>query len=159
MKKGVVIVIDRHSASAVRVLVVEDFEPFRRLICSMLRKMPGLQIVGEVSDGLEAVRKAAEVQPGLILLNVGLPSLSGIEVARRIRELAPASRLIFVTQESDPVIVHEALDVGALGYVVKTRIASDLLSAVDAVLGGRQFVSGGLLAPEFATQATITRIS
>ncbi len=133
---------DGRSASAVRVLVVEDFERFRRLICSMLRKMPGLQIVGEVSDGLEAVRKAEELQPDLILLDVGLPSLNGIEAARQIRTLSPKSKIVFVTQESDPDVVREALTFGAKGYVVKTNVASDLLAAVDVALGGRPFVSG-----------------
>ncbi len=149
---------DRRSVPAVRVLVVEDFEPFRRLICSMVGKMPGLQIVGEVSDGLEAVRKAEELQPDLILLDVGLPYLNGIEAARQIRILSPASRIIFVTQESSADVVEAALHIGAMGYVVKTRIASDLLAVMDTVLEGRQFVSSGLSAPEFATQATTTNI-
>jgi CheY-like chemotaxis protein len=72
-----------------RVLVVEDYEPFRRFVCSTLSKRPDLQIVGEVSDGLEAVLKARELRPDLILLDVGLPTLNGIEAARRIRELSP----------------------------------------------------------------------
>ena len=142
----------------IRVLVVEDFEPFRRLICSMLRKMPGLQIIAEASDGLEAVRKAEELQPDLIQLDVGLPSLNGIEAARRIRTLSPKSKIVFVTQESDPDLLQEALNLGAKGYVVKTNVASDLLAAVDAALGGRSFVSGGLEVQEFTTQAQTTRI-
>jgi CheY-like chemotaxis protein len=73
----------------VRVLVVEDFPPFRRIICSLLRTNPELQVIIEASDGLEAVQKAEELQPNLILLDVGLPTLNGIEVARRIRKLSP----------------------------------------------------------------------
>ena len=75
------------AAPAIRVLVVEDSEPFWKLICSTLGKRPELQIVGEVSDGLEAVQKAEELQPDLILLDIGLPTLGGIEAARRIRKL------------------------------------------------------------------------
>src|SRR5271169_4770234 len=75
--------------SLVRVLVVEDFAPFRQFICSMLEKRPELQVIGRVSDGLEAVQKAEELQPDLILLDIGLPTLSGIEAARRIRKLSP----------------------------------------------------------------------
>jgi DNA-binding NarL/FixJ family response regulator len=125
----------------VRVLVVEDFKPFRRLICSMLTKMPELQIVGEASDGLEAVQKARELRPDLILLDIGLPTLDGIEAARRIRALSAESKLIFVSQQSNPEVVQEAVNLGALGYVVKTRIARDLLPSVEAVILGRQFVS------------------
>ena len=118
----------------VRVLVVEDFGLFRRVICSMLRKMPEMQIVGEASDGLEALRNAEELRPDLILLDVGLPKLDGIEAARRIRTLSPESKIIFVSQQSDPDVVREALNLGAQGYVVKTRVASDLLPAVEAVI-------------------------
>jgi DNA-binding NarL/FixJ family response regulator len=150
---------DRRSVPAVRVLVVEDFEAFRRFICSLLAQSPGLQIVGEVSDGLEAVRKAEELQPDLILMDLGLPMLNGIAAARRIRTLSPKSKIIFVTQQLDSDVVREALDMGANGYVAKTRTAIDLPVAVEVVLKGGQFVSGGLLAPEFATQATIISIS
>ena len=135
---------DDRSASSVRVLVVEDFEPFRRSICSVLDKRADLQIVGEVSDGLEAVNKAAKLQPDLILLDVGLPSMNGIEAARRIRKLSPKSKILFVTQESGDDVVQEALNLGAWGYVVKTRVASDLLAAVESVRQGKQFVSSGL---------------
>jgi DNA-binding NarL/FixJ family response regulator len=127
--------------STIRVLVVEDYEPFRRFVCSTLRKTPGVQLVGEVSDGLEAVRKAEEQQPDLILLDIGLPSLNGIEAARRIRKLSPISKIIFVSQEFSAEVVQEGFRLGALGYVVKARAASELLAAVEAVSQGRQFVS------------------
>ena len=133
--------------STVRVLVVEDYEPFRRFVCSTLRKSPDLQIVGEVSDGLEAVRKAEELQPDLILLDIGLPTLNGIEAARQIRELAPESRIIFVSQESSADVVQEALGLGALGYVLKPHAGSELLAAVEAVRQGRRYLSGGLSIP------------
>lgn len=81
----------------------------------------------------------------MILLDIGLPTLHGIKAARQIRELAPQSKIIFVSQESSPDVVQEALNLGALGYVLKTRAAIDLLPAVEAVLEGRQFVSKGLI--------------
>jgi DNA-binding NarL/FixJ family response regulator len=84
------------------------------------------------------------LEPDLVLLDIGLPTLNGIEAARQIRKLAPESRIIFVSQESSPDVVQEALNLGALGYVLKTGAALDLLAAVEAVLDGRQFVSGGL---------------
>jgi DNA-binding NarL/FixJ family response regulator len=101
--------------SFLRVLVVDDFEPFRRFICSTLDKSSELQIVGEFSDGLEAVRKAEELKPDLILLDVGLPTLNGIAAARKIHKLAPRSKIIFVSQESSPDVLQEALDLGAGG--------------------------------------------
>jgi DNA-binding NarL/FixJ family response regulator len=141
---------DNHrNAPAVRVMVVEDFEPFHAVICSILKNRSGFQIIGEVSDGLEAVRRAEELLPDLILLGIGLPTLSGIKAARQIRELSPQSKIIFVTLESDPAIVQEAFNVGAAGYVVKTSVATDLPVALDAVLGGRQFASPGLPCEDF----------
>jgi DNA-binding NarL/FixJ family response regulator len=126
--------------SSISVLVVEDYEPFRRFICSTLGKRPDLRIVGEVSDGLEAVQKAQELQPVLILLDVGLPTLTGIEATRQIRKFSPESKILFVSQESSYDVVQEALRLGALGYVVKTDAGSELLEAVNTVLRGDQFV-------------------
>jgi DNA-binding NarL/FixJ family response regulator len=135
--------------SSRRVLVVEDSEPFRKFICSTLGKRPELQIVGEVSDGLEAVQKAEELQPDLILLDIGLPSLGGIEAARRIRELSPQSRILFVSQDSSVHVVQGALAEGAKGYVVKTDARRELLTAMSAVLRGEQFVSRRLSGHDF----------
>ena len=127
--------------SLVRVLIVEDFVPFRRFLCSTLGTKPQLQVVSEASDGLEAVQKAEELKPDLILLDIGLPSLNGIAAARQIRKLSPESKIIFVSQESSADIIQEALNLGAWAYVLKTRAQSDLVAAVEAVLLGRQFVS------------------
>jgi DNA-binding NarL/FixJ family response regulator len=139
--------------SLVRVLVVEDFPPFRRFICSTLRQKSNVQVICEADDGQEAVEKAVALQPDLIFLDIGLPTLNGIDASRRIRKLAPDSKIIFVSQESSPDVVEEALRVGNCGYVVKTKAGSDLLDAVDALLAGRQFVSrhglsGNLCYPE-----------
>jgi DNA-binding NarL/FixJ family response regulator len=130
--------------SSFRVLVIEDYEPFRRFVCSTLDKRTELQVICEVSDGFEAVRKAEELQPDLILLDVGLPMLNGIEAARRIRTLSPESKILFVSQESSADVVQEALRLGALGYVAKINAGIELLAAVDAVCQGRQFVGAGL---------------
>jgi len=115
----------------------------------MLRKNLGLQVVGEASDGLDGVHKTAELKPDLILLDIGLPTLNGIVAARQIRRFSPESKIIFVSQESSPDIVQEALDLGARDYVVKTRAAIDVLPAVEAVLEGRHFVSDGLSGHNF----------
>jgi DNA-binding NarL/FixJ family response regulator len=110
----------------------------------MLQKQPELRVIGEASNGLVAVQNAQELQPDLILLDVGLPKLSGIEAARRIRDLSPASKILFLTQYRSREIAEEALCTGASGYIVKSHAGGDLLRAVNTVLQGQQFVSAGL---------------
>jgi DNA-binding NarL/FixJ family response regulator len=124
-----------------RVLVVDDFEPVRQSICAALGERRDLQVVREASDGLEAIQKAVELKPGLILMDIGLPSLNGIEAARQIRALVPEAKIIFLSQESSADVVQQALSVGASGYVVKVNAGIDLLPAIEAVISGRQFVS------------------
>jgi DNA-binding NarL/FixJ family response regulator len=119
--------------------VVEDSEPFRRFICSTLERLE-FRIVGKVIDGLEAVEKAEELHPDLIVLDIGLPSLNGIEVARRVRKVSPKSKILFVSQESSPDVVQEALRTGARGYVIKTDAGSELVIALSVVLRGENFV-------------------
>lgn len=113
-------------------------------MCSILQKRENLQVICEVSTGLEAVQKAEELKPDLILLDIGLPMMNVLQAAREIRKLALESKIIFVSQESSPDLVQEALSLGAQGYVAKTRLESDLLGAVETVLKGQQFVSSGL---------------
>jgi DNA-binding NarL/FixJ family response regulator len=130
--------------SPVRVLVVEDYEPFRRFVCSMLERKPELEVICEATDGLEAVRRGEELQPDLIVLDIGLPSLNGIEAARRIRKSSPESKILFVSQETATDVVEEALGLGAMGYVAKANAGIELLAAVQAVSEGKWFVGAGL---------------
>jgi len=123
--------------------VVEDFEQFRRFIVSTLQHRAEFQIT-EALDGLQALQKVKEQHPDLVLLDVGLPKLNGIEVARRIQKLIVPPKIVFLSQESSPEVVGEALSLGALGYVHKLRTGSDLVPAIEAVLEGRRFVSKGL---------------
>jgi DNA-binding NarL/FixJ family response regulator len=127
--------------TSVRILVVDDFDLSRQLVRSILAVNPKLQMVGEASDGLEAVQKAVELKPDLILLDIRLPSLKGIEAARQIRKLVPQCKIIFLTQESSADVVQEAMSLGASGYVLKAYAGTDLLAAVGAALSGRTFVS------------------
>lgn len=131
--------IDR--LAVIRVLVVDDFAAFRQFISSTLETIRDLQLVGEASDGLEAVQKAGKLKPDLILMDVGLPSQNGIEAARQIRALVPKAKIIFLSQESSADVVEEALSVGASAYVVKVNAGIELVPALEAVLPERTFVS------------------
>ena len=130
--------------STVKVLVVDDYEPFRRFACSTLAKRQNLEVIGEASDGLEAVRKTEELKPDLIVLDIGLPTLDGIEVARQVRNLRPQCKILFMSQESSAAVAQEAFSLGAMGYVVKAYAGRELSAAVDAVCQGRLFLSKGL---------------
>jgi len=134
----------RNSSAPVRVLVVDDYEPFRCYLRATLEARPELQVIGEASDGLEAVQKARELQPALILLDIGLPTLNGIEAAHQISRFVPAATILFVSQNSDVEIVNEALSNGAKGYVRKQDASSDLVPAMEAALRGERFVSKSL---------------
>jgi DNA-binding NarL/FixJ family response regulator len=123
------------------VLTVDDFVSWRKFVCSALQERPHLQNIVEVSDGLDAVQKAQELQPDLILLDIGLPTLNGFEAARQIRVLAPRSKIIFLTESHDPDMAAEGFQSGARGFVVKSGADEELLAAVDAVLAGKRFLS------------------
>ena len=127
--------------SSIRVLVVDDHEPWRRFALTALLKLAELRVIGEATDGLQAVQQAQELLPDLILLDIGLPTLNGIEAARRIRKLSPESKILFISQESSADVVQEALALGALGYVVKAHAGSELLAAVNTVLKGSHQMS------------------
>ena len=133
------------SFPTIRILVVDDFERWRRSICSILSGYQQLHVVGQVADGQEAVQKAQELQPDLILLDISLPKLSGLEAASRIRQVAPGAKIIFLTQHSDVDTVRVALSTGARGYVLKVDAGSKLLPAIQTVLRGENFISERLI--------------
>jgi DNA-binding NarL/FixJ family response regulator len=144
---------------SIRVLVVDDFRPFREFVCSTLEKKPQLQVICKAQDGSEAVELARKLQPDLIVIDVGLPKIHGIEAIRQIREHVPNSIVLFVSQNSDADVVQRALEVGGRGYVLKAQAGSDLLPAVEAVLRGQRFVSGGLSASAFTAPGANTNQS
>jgi DNA-binding NarL/FixJ family response regulator len=100
---------------------------------------PDLLIIGEASEGLEAVRKAEELQPDLIVLDLRMPKLNGLQATRRIRTLSPKSKIIITSLESSADDVWEALQSGAAGYLIKTELANQLLPAIEAVLQGKRW--------------------
>lgn len=124
-----------------RIIIVDDFKPWRRFVFSLLKDNPDWEVISEASDGLEAVQKAEEFQPDLIILDIGLPKLNGIEVAASIRKVAPRAKIVFLSENRDSEIAAVALSAGGHGYVVKSDGANELLMAVEAVLHGKRFVS------------------
>ena len=125
--------------SGINVLIVDDFEPWRRFVAGLLDQAGDAYATSFAIDGLEAVRKAAELQPDLILMDVGLPMLGGIEAARHIRQFVPQSKIVFVSSLSDPAIVRAALRSGGGGYVLKADAQVALLQGMEAVRLGKYF--------------------
>lgn len=129
--------------STVKIVVIDDYEFWRRFVASTLEERPEFRIIGEAADGLEAVQRVKELQPDLIVLDIGLPKLNGLEAARRIRDCAPNTRIVFFSQERCRDIAEEAMRIGD-GYAVKSGVARELLAAVEAVVQGKQFLSAYL---------------
>lgn len=125
----------------IRIVLVDDHEVARRALRSVLRANPNIEVVGEASEGKEALKKVGELKPDIVLLDIGLPDMSGIEVAPGIRSLSPESRIIFVSQHISIHLAKDALRGGAYGYVVKSDAGLDLLAAIEAAHAGRTFVS------------------
>jgi len=132
--------------SSVGVLVVDDFAQWRRVVVAAVQGKLGLRVIAEAGDGLEAVDKAADLQPDLVVLDIGLPRLNGIEAAQRIKGASPRSKVLFLTENYSSDVAEAALDTGASGYVVKSAFAREMVPAVEAVLAGRQFLSDKLSA-------------
>jgi len=128
----------------VRVLVVDDVELWRTFVRMHLEKEPNLHVIGVAADGLDAVRKTEKLRPDLIVLDISLPGLNGLEVARQIRAIASGSTILFLSGQSDPDLVRHAFSAGGLGYVLKSDAARDLIAGIESVLLGRRFVSSSL---------------
>jgi DNA-binding NarL/FixJ family response regulator len=122
-----------------RILIVDASRPWKQAICSILQEHLDSALIYESSDGLEAVRQSGELQADLILLDIGLPNLNGLEAARQIRKLAPASRILFLSSYDWPELLREAISIGALGLIAKSEVARELVPAVRAVLRDEQF--------------------
>lgn len=124
-----------------KVLVVDDFAPFRQFVRNTVENEIGSVSITEASDGLEAVRLAIEVKPDLIILDIGLPELNGLEVAKKIISGSPASKILFLSQESSTEVLEAAIKTGASGYLIKSDAGRDLRAALRATLRGDRFIS------------------
>ncbi len=130
--------------SSIRILLVDDVESWRLTVSSVLREEPSFEVVFETSDGLKAIQAAEKLQPAVILLDIGLPGLNGIQAGRWIRKVAPFAKIVFVTMELDPDIVEAAWGLGAWGYVLKSDAARELVAAIQSVVRGEKFLSRSL---------------
>lgn len=119
----------------VRILIVDDYQPWRYMIQSIFSNDPDFEIVGESMDGLEAIQMSKQLQPDVVLLDIGLPKRNGFEAAREIRRVSPDSKIIFLSQNRSEILVREARRIGAQGFVLKTDAGCDLLPAIRAALG------------------------
>jgi len=125
----------------IRILLADDHPVVRQGLKTLLEGHPGWQIVGEAADGVEALDKADRLQPDVVVLDVTMPRMNGLETCRRLRQKVPDLEILFVTQHDSPHMMREALDAGARGYVVKSNAARDLLEAVKAVSEHRTFTA------------------
>ena len=124
-----------------RILLVDDFQPWRAAAKRILSSRPDLQIVGEASDGWEAVEKAVTLRPDFVLLDIGMPVLNGLDAARRIREASPQSKIIFLTGQDDEDLRNAAFATGAEAYVVKSRASRELQLSLEAAIRRTQEAS------------------
>jgi len=129
------------TAMLVRILLVDDHPVVRQGLKTLLEGRPEWEVVGEASDGVEAVEKVNALQPDVVVLDVTMPRMSGIEACRLIQQKGPPREILFVTQHDSPQMMREALAAGARGYVVKSNLARDLVEAVEAVSQHREFTA------------------
>jgi DNA-binding NarL/FixJ family response regulator len=125
----------------IRILLVDDHPVVRQGLRSLLERQPDWQVVGEAADGIEALDKANSLQPDVMVLDVTMPRMHGLEVCRLLRQRTPGLEILFVTQHDSPHMMRAALDAGARGYVVKSNVARDLLAAVETVSQHRVFTA------------------
>jgi DNA-binding NarL/FixJ family response regulator len=136
----------------VQILVVDDHRVVRRAICQLLSSDPVLNVVCETADGEQAVQKAEELQPDLVLLDISLPGISGIEAARRVRRVSPNSQIIFLSQHDSLQMAKDAFNTGGQGYVAKSDAGAELLNAIRAVRAGKLFVSQRIALQGWSTE-------
>jgi len=128
----------------IRILVVDDWPEWQRFLQIKLESECNFQIVGLANDGLDGVRQAAELQPDVVLMDLNMPVLNGLDATRRIREVSPCSRVLFISENRCRELVSAAFEAGAGGYILKSDSSSDLMAGIRALLENKQFLSSSL---------------
>ncbi|MGA2737889.1 MAG: response regulator transcription factor [Bryobacteraceae bacterium] len=128
----------------IHILLADDHAVVRQGFKMILAAQPDMEIVGEAGNGREALDLAGQLQPDVIVMDVAMPELNGIEATRRVAEVSPRSRVLALSMHKDSVYVREILRAGARGYLLKDSIASDLLAAVRAIARGEGYLSPGV---------------
>lgn len=118
---------------AFRIVVADDHEVVRRGLCALLRNQPDWEVCGEASDGREAVEKVLALKPAVVILDIGMPNLNGLEATRQILKANPGVKVLILTLHDSDQVVQEVLDAGARGFLLKTDAARDLVAAVEAL--------------------------
>jgi len=124
----------------IRVLIADDHGVIRAGLRALLNGEPDVEVVGEATNGQETLRQAADLRPDIILLDVSMPDIDGVEVTRRLRESLPHTRVLILTVHEDRELLQQAIQAGALGYVTKRAIKSELINAIHAVQRGDMYV-------------------
>lgn len=132
----------------IRVLLADDHAVMRDGLKALLSATADLEVVGEVGNGREAVRLAAELKPDVVIMDVAMPELNGIEAVRMLREQRPDARIVMLSMHSDAEHVYRALEAGAAGYLLKESAGEEVVSAVRTVCLGRQYLSRALAVRE-----------
>ena len=125
----------------IRVLVVDDHTIVRDGICALLALTPDIEVIGEASDGNEALEKVQELAPDVVIMDMGMPVMGGLEATRRIRHEFPNVNVLVLTQYDDREYVFPAIEAGALGFIIKTAASSDLAAGIRSVHQGDSFLS------------------
>lgn len=128
----------------IRVVVAEDYHIIRQGICKLLEDLGEIQVIGETDNGVEAVRLTRELQPDVLVLDISMPQMDGIDVLKEIRNYCPRPKVVILSIHADLALVQQALELGALGYVLKQSVSDELLDAVKAANRGSGYLSSGV---------------